>query len=424
MRCVIVHLITYLGSKKIEMRKSDELNNRMGINAISNNIPNMFKESADIEQIIPSFSKKEDEQDYGICELWPGITSEEMKAKFFDADALIEPPYKLWQLNSKNHRYYYRYDTNNNIEFFASATTILSQTLPKSKILIEWMADQGIEEAQRFMYERSMYGTFMHMMYEDLLINRSFDLDSIEDKLFLYIEMNRLPHEFIRHADELKKDVLSFAQFILDYDVRPLAVEVALLHPNYNYAGMIDCCCTMRSSKNSNNRINAIIDFKSGRKGFFEEMEIQLHMYRDMWNANFGEYPVSKVFNFSAKNWIKAPSYNLKDQTNSINAGKIRALLELAAIEDEKRNRTFTLVSGSISLDSDTDLSNNITSLTLSDLVRFNEQKSDVNNASNKPSEAKKNKSDSKPRQSGNNCLKRTGKGKKGDVSSNNDSEI
>ena len=43
----------------------------------------------------------------GIFELAPEITSEEMKAIFFDAKALRVPNYKLYQLNTKGQRYYY-----------------------------------------------------------------------------------------------------------------------------------------------------------------------------------------------------------------------------------------------------------------------------------------------------------------------------
>ena len=42
-------------------------------------------------------------------EIMPGMTVEEMTAMFFD-NALVEPPYKVWQINSKGHRYYYRFN--------------------------------------------------------------------------------------------------------------------------------------------------------------------------------------------------------------------------------------------------------------------------------------------------------------------------
>lgn len=322
------------------------------------------------QQIIPPFEAVEVEQPTGIFEILPGMTVEEMTAMFFDEKTLIEPPYKVWQLNSKGHRYYYRYDDNGNPEFFPSVTTILSQTLPKAPHLIQWIANKGIEEAERYKGERAAYGTFMHAAFEELLINRAYDLDGLKGKLKEYIEVYRLPDDFIYYADDLKKDVLAFAQFVLDYDVRPLAVEIALVHPYYKYAGMIDCPCTMLAKIGGDERINAIVDFKSGRKGFYEESEIQLGMYRDMWNVNFEQFPVTRIFNFSPKDWRKKPSYNLKEQTESPNIRKIPYLLEIAAIEDEKRDNTFTAVNGMVVLDDNPDLSQNVISLSLAELIK------------------------------------------------------
>lgn len=338
---------------------------------VGNVAPDMFPEINEEQQtIIPPFVEVQPQQPTGVFEIIPGMTVEEMTAMFFDEKTLIEPPYKVWQLNSKGHRYYYRYDDAGNPEFFPSVTTILSQTLPKAPHLINWIANKGIEEAERYKGERAAYGTFMHAAFEELLINRAYDLDGLKGKLKEYIEVYRLPDDFIYYADDLKKDVLAFAQFVLDYDVRPLAVEIALVHPYYKYAGMIDCPCTMRAKIGSDDRINAIVDFKSGRKGFYEESEIQLGMYRDMWNVNFEQFPVTRIFNFSPKDWRKKPSYNLKEQTESPNIRKIPYLLEIAAIEDEKRDNTFTAVNGMVVLDDNPDLSQNVISLSLAELIK------------------------------------------------------
>lgn len=338
---------------------------------VGNVAPDMFPEINEEQQtIIPPFVEVQPEQPTGVFEIIPGMTVEEMTAMFFDEKTLIEPPYKVWQLNSKGHRYYYRYDDAGNPEFFPSVTTILSQTLPKAPHLINWIANKGIEEAERYKGERAAYGTFMHAAFEELLINRAYDLDGLKGKLKEYIEVYRLPDDFIYYADDLKKDVLAFAQFVLDYDVRPLAVEIALVHPYYKYAGMIDCPCTMRAKIGSDDRINAIVDFKSGRKGFYEESEIQLGMYRDMWNVNFEQFPVTRIFNFSPKDWRKRPSYNLKEQTDSPNIRKIPYLLEIAAIEDEKKDNTFTSVNGMVLLDNAPDLTQNVISLSLAELIK------------------------------------------------------
>ena len=338
---------------------------------VGNVAPDMFPEINEEQQtIIPPFVDVQPEQPTGVFEIIPGMTVEEMTAMFFDEKTLIEPPYKVWQLNSKGHRYYYRYDDAGNPELFPSVTTILSQTLPKAPHLINWIANKGIEEAERYKGERAAYGTFMHAAFEELLINRAYDLDGLKGKLKEYIEVYRLPDDFIYYADNLKKDVLAFAQFVLDYDVRPLAVEIALVHPYYKYAGMIDCPCTMRAKIGSDDRINAIVDFKSGRNGFYEESEIQLGMYRDMWNVNFEKFPVTRIFNFSPKDWRKKPSYNLKEQTESPNIRKIPYLLEIAAIEDEKRDNTFTSVNGMVVLDDNPDLSQNVISLSLAELIK------------------------------------------------------
>jgi len=337
---------------------------------VGNVAPDMFPEINEEQQtIIPPFVDVQPEQPTGVFEIIPDMTVEEMTAMFFDG-ALIEPPYKVWQLNSKGHRYYYKFDDNGTPEFYPSVTTILSQTMPQSPFLIKWIADKGIDEAERYKAERAAYGTFMHAQFEELIINRFYDLDGLKAKLKDYIDNNKLPADFIYYADDFKKDILAFAQFVLDYDVKPLAVEIALVHPVHNYAGMIDLPCTMLSKPGSKEYINAIVDFKSGRKGFYEEAEIQLHLYAMMWNENFPDIPIDRVFNFSPKDWRKKPTYNLKDQTDSPNIRKIPYLLEISAIEDEKRDNTFTAVNGMVVLDDAPDLSQNVISLSLAELIK------------------------------------------------------
>ena len=299
-----------------------------------------------------------------------GLSIEQMDALFFDGETLREPAYKVYQLNSQGHRYYYRFTEQGEPQFYPSVTTILSQTMPTPPHLIKWIADKGYEEADAYKNERAAYGTFMHAQFETLLIERSYDLDALPEKLKKYIEDNRLAESFINYADSLKKDVLAFAQFVQDYDVKPMAVEIALVSESGHYAGMIDCPCTMKISPKKEERTTAIVDFKSGRNGFFEGCEIQLHLYKRMFEENFG-VQIERLYNFAPKDWRKSPTYTLKDQTDSKNAAKIEPILAIAKIEDDKRENEFTHVSGIISLDNGADLENNITSLSLSELVKL-----------------------------------------------------
>ena len=130
---------------------------------------------------------------------------------------------------------------------------------------------------------------------------------------------------------------------------------------------MIDLVCTLQTKEG---RKTAIVDFKSGRNGFSEEHELQLHLYRDMWHENFPEHQIDKVFNFSPKDWRKEkPTYNFKDQTESEMAAVRDDILAIAAVKDSQRENRFTATYGKINLD-EPELSKNICSLTLAEIVK------------------------------------------------------
>ena len=96
-----------------------------------------------------------------------------------------------------------------------------------------------------------------------------------------------------------------------------------------------------------------------------------------MWNVNYPETPVARVFNFSPKDWRTKPTYNLKDQTDSVNARKLPYLLALASIEDEKRDNTLTIVRGVLDLDNGK-IADNILTLSLADLIKTKSAEKDA----------------------------------------------
>lgn len=302
-------------------------------------------------------------------EIFPGMTVEEIRSLYFDRNALREPPYRVYQLNGDGHRYYYRFNEAGEPEFYPSVTTLLKQVMPTPPALLDWMIANGKDGATEKRDLAAAYGTFMHIQFETLIINRRYDFDNVPAILLSYMERENLPEKvFAEWLPKIRKDVLAFAQFARDYAVVPLAVEIGLVHPKFHYAGCVDLPCIMTDPK-TGKRYTAIVDFKSGRKGFYEEHELQLHLYREMWNENYPDAPVERVFNFSPKDWRTKPTYNLKDQTESVNAKKLPYLLALAAIEDEKRDNTFTIVRGVLDLDNGK-IADNVLSLSLAELIK------------------------------------------------------
>ena len=325
-----------------------------------------MKDTKTIDPALAALAEPEQEQ---AKEIAPGMTVEEIRAVYFNADALKEPAYRVFQLNSDGHRYYYRFNEAGEPEFFPSVTTLLKQVMPTPPALLDWMIANGKDGATEKRDLAAAYGTFMHIQFETLVINRRYDFDNVPAVLLGYMERENLPEKvFAEWLPKIRKDVLAFAQFVRDYNVKPLAIEIGLVHPEYHYAGCIDLPCLMTDPK-SGKQFTAIVDFKSGRKGFYEEHELQLHLYREMWNVNYPETPVARVFNFSPKDWRTKPTYNLKDQTDSVNARKLPYLLALASIEDEKRDNTLTIVRGVLDLDNGK-IADNILTLSLADLIK------------------------------------------------------
>lgn len=298
---------------------------------------------------------------------------EELSALYFDKYALIEPPIRMYRLNAGGNRYYYNYPHDNaEPEFYPSVTTIISQTLPKSKYLEKWGWDNfhSYEEKNAFVDERAYYGTFLHIQIADFLINKNYNLDELKGKLKQYIECEKLPFKFINYADELKKDMLSFAKFCIDTNLKPLAIEIVLAHPDNCYGGAIDLVCELdleikcfhgevyKTGKRKGQpkqtvkreRVRAIGDFKSGRKGFYESHKIQLKAYQEMWNVNYPNIPVDYTFNWSPKEWRNEPSYNLEDQTNSKECEKLPHLIEIAKIQNRDINGKIVSCGGIIKM--------------------------------------------------------------------------
>lgn len=299
-----------------------------------------------------------------VKEINSETTIEKLSPVYFDINSFARQPEPLYRLDASGHRYYYRFQDNEPV-FYTSVTTMIKNTLPTSPHLIKWLVDQK-GEGKDIAQEKAHYGTLLHMQCGVLLMTGKYDLDSLPRVVQDFTTKEKIGDKS-EWLEDLKKDILAFAQFMIDRNVKPLAIEICLFHPTDGYAGALDLVCELTFNKK---RVTAIIDIKSGRKGFYESHEIQLGAYREMWRVHFPDKPVDMLMNFSPKAWKKSPTYNLQDQTDSKNIGKLPHLVELSKLETAKRDDTITIISGKIDLTKG--LESNISEKTFVELVKEN----------------------------------------------------
>lgn len=313
---------------------------------------------------------------------------EELLEILFDEDKLIRPERKLYRLTIGDDRIYYYFDENDEPVFKQSVTSAIRNNTPTSIGLLKWYAEQGWAEATAHRDERAAFGTFMHAEIESFLLNKLYDLDTLDDRLDEYCERERLPHSFAKkHSKEAKKALLAFVAFYQEYKVEPLAVEISLCSDKYGIAGMLDLPCTIEIPVEGDwgekyktgpkkdqvkltkklMRVPALIDFKSG-KNFYDDHLHQLEIYRRIWNENFPDLKIDRIFNWSPKDFRGAPTFNFKEQKNERLLEKVDHILAMNEIDRKHKEYSAVVYSGVLRADSD--LTKNVEEIDYSVLVK------------------------------------------------------
>lgn len=263
-----------------------------------------------------------------------------IKPLLYNHNVLLTDPPIVYRHDVKGWRKYY--SINKLLKYIekSSVTTILDKVMPLPFWLEQWRASYGINKANEIMKQAGFYGTLLHTCLGDYLIAKKFDLSTIPARIRTYVYSNRISFDTWDWDDKLRHDILAFHHFVMHYNVNPLAVELVLISDDKGYGGAIDLVCEMTIGSGENGkilktdikfdkngeiredktrRVIAIIDFKSGRHGFSESNEAQVHMYKNLFTEHYPHVPIEKVFNWAPKDWNKsdAPSYFLKDQTDS-----------------------------------------------------------------------------------------------------------
>lgn len=269
------------------------------------------------------------------------VDIEDLKPVFIEEGLKrLVSPIILYRANISGSRFYYTLNQKLEPKFYLGGTSFSNKVLPTSIGFVNWKMEMG-KEASHLVAERTaQYGTFMHILFGKFLINGEYEPKDLAADLIEYMESERIPLYHLKMwLPNIEADLLAFAQWCYDYQVTPLAIEYPICNEDTHTGTLIDLVCEMtiqekgfhgvvyksgprkgqpRETKKAR-RVKAIIDFKSGRKGFYETHELQLALSKAMWNAWFGhtDYKVEKTFNWSPKDWRTSPDYNFKDQTGS-----------------------------------------------------------------------------------------------------------
>jgi hypothetical protein len=315
-----------------------------------------------VEEVIPTHVQK-------LINLAEGVTAEVMTPDF----TTVRQPEKIFRMDNQGRRYYYKFDDEQKPIFLTSMTTLIQNTLPTPPQIFEWAINsfKDYKEYKAYMKDKAFYGTFLHLECSKVLMKHIYVIRDMKDNLQLYINENKLDNSFMDYLPDLKKDLMAFAKFVIDRKIKVISIEIVLASKD-GYGGALDIVCEMyigptymsgenvglpklgKDEKEEDFRAEAIVDIKSGRKGFFESSEIQLAGYRDMWNENFPERrKIKKLYNWAPQGYTTIPKYKLKDQSDCNSARKLPLLVELNRIMEEGKVLKATTVGGTINIDND-----------------------------------------------------------------------
>ena len=292
-------------------------------------------------------------------DLGQDLTIEELQSLYFDKDVLRLPPYKLFRMDSgskkKKIRIYYL-SSKGIYELFPGVTGFLSKVLPTAPELIEWLIMMG-DKADDYVAERADYGSLMHGQFVPLLINRKFDLDPLQEIINDYCKENERIVDEIAWTRELKKDIIAFAHWMNEFQVKPLFIEAPLCSRKYGVATLVDLFCKMvvptkgfwgeeyKSSVKKGQpketikdcEVYAVVDFKSRKKAYVTQAdELQLAYCGEMIKENFPEFKDEnfKLYSWHPKDWKTVPGSHFTEHSGKHSEREMELYTELYQLKN------------------------------------------------------------------------------------------
>lgn len=297
---------------------------------------------------------------------------ENVVTEWFDPDALRLPSYRVGRIYAGNGRFYIRINEDGSLETpfraYTSLTTAINACAPMERPLLSWYASHGLDEADRLIKLSQHYGTLLHKEIGSYLTLNYYDFDTVQERVTAFLsEINYWQPETDKWAETLKYDMVAFIAFAQEYQIKPLGIEYVLLSDR-GFGTLIDLVCRLKMPvKGFHGEVyksgdrkgepkettvlmdrTAIINFKSGRHGFYPSNGLQIECEKQLWEENFPDVKIDHAMNWSPKEWLVTPSWNLKDWTGEIEQAEVDAILALAQIRygNKAINKKYISING------------------------------------------------------------------------------
>ena len=263
-----------------------------------------------------------------------------LKAEFFDSEYIIEPEYYNCRIDKGGQRFYVRYFPDGSYIKAPSFSEVMNKVLGVNYYLAQWLSSLSKEQAEFESINSANYGTYLHILFGEIIRKRSvvlheewFQNDIEEFCTRMGYDYSELSRWYKQKKRKVCDDVIGFICWLKEYDVKPIAMEYPLMHPAGLWAGTCDLICKLTIK---DKEIIAMVDFKSSLKVFFESHEIQLYAYSKLWNLEFPDLQIERVFNYGCNEFKRKTlkkfltggksgnfkPYRFQDQTDSPNIYK------------------------------------------------------------------------------------------------------
>jgi len=312
-------------------------------------------------------------------------------AVFADETVLRLPPRKIqrWNESGLSRKYFEIDEPTQTISWYHSLTTALGRVTPTPEHLKKWIAETGYDAAIEYRDERAHVGTILHILIAQFLQARTITRNAVHAEIERYREQYQLGdgmYNFDGWASELFRDLLSFAVFVRETRLEPVAIEIMCAGTEgfWPVATAIDLVAYMWLPMDSATEISAAIeewqptaawhplanqvlsmgfgdgrqyeiqfgefyksgprkgeprilsahrrvlalgDYKSSLKGFPDSLAKQVKIGQMLFEQNFPDLKIEHLFGWRPSDWRTRPTYHLVDVT-----GKVDDFLANAAL--------------------------------------------------------------------------------------------